>query len=72
VCVCVCVWMDVYAVGSRGKGERKFPIFAQPKLSISNVIAFSDAVLTSVALNHSTARSTGRGHVVRQHGPCVS
>ena len=33
--------------GSGGKGERKFPIFAQPKLSITPIIAFSELVLAS-------------------------
>jgi hypothetical protein len=33
-------------IGSRGKGERKFPIFAQPKLSITPIIAFSELVIT--------------------------
>ena len=34
-------------IGSRGKGERKFPIFAQPKLSNTPIIiALSELVIT--------------------------
>ena len=48
-----------YPLRLRGKGERKFPIFAQPKLSITPIIAFAELVDTSRVLNHSIYRYIG-------------
>ena len=52
-------WQSTSVSAHAERVSEKLPIFAQPKLSITQIIAFSSLLITSRALNHSIYRYIG-------------